>query len=340
MISLYQKPSYTAAYFKKERKKATQDQLNRIQHSCETITAENIALKTQVSSLSTQLSKNAWDCFIKDGRQSLLIGDSLIRDVDQNKLVKTQVTSIPGAKTKDVLKTLQKHDETYASIVCCVGTNNCSTDEFDGDEVTKSFKDIVTTAKTKVIDPKHVRIVSIPPRSDSTDYQEHVDILNACLSTISRDEGVTFVNNDPTFKLSDGTPNDGYLLSDGFHLNTRGTNRLVHNMQLSVSNKVTNGNIAKPKRPQKSTNQNISSGNWQGQVNSKRNRWQQNSNKSLIDNRKSDNFSQEEYLAPQTDRRCWFCGETNHVSHNCRHGRKITCYTCQGQGHKAKDCLQ
>ena len=43
----------------------------------------------------------------------------------------------------DVLKSLQENDESYANVVCCVGTNNCSSDSFDGDEIVKSFKDIV-----------------------------------------------------------------------------------------------------------------------------------------------------------------------------------------------------
>ena len=35
---------------------------------------------------------------------------------------------------------------------------------------------------------------------------------------------------------------------------------------------------------------------------------------------------------------CWFCGEENHISKNCRHGQKIQCSSCMNQGHKAKFC--
>ena len=36
---------------------------------------------------------------------------------------------------------------------------------------------------------------------------------------------------------------------------------------------------------------------------------------------------------------CWFCGEENHISKNCRHGQKIQCNSCQDFGHKAKFCM-
>ena len=37
---------------------------------------------------------------------------------------------------------------------------------------------------------------------------------------------------------------------------------------------------------------------------------------------------------------CWFCGEENHISKNCRHGQKIQCNSCKNYGHKSKFCKQ
>ena len=39
-----------------------------------------------------------------------------------------------------------------------------------------------------------------------------------------------------------------------------------------------------------------------------------------------------------TRRSCWFCGEQNHISTNCRHGQKIQCRQCFRLGHKEKFC--
>ena len=36
--------------------------------------------------------------------------------------------------------------------------------------------------------------------------------------------------------------------------------------------------------------------------------------------------------------RCWFCGESNHTTSVCRHGKEIICKNCDGRGHKAKFC--
>ena len=35
---------------------------------------------------------------------------------------------------------------------------------------------------------------------------------------------------------------------------------------------------------------------------------------------------------------CSFCGEPNHTSEVCRHGKPVQCHSCFGKGHKAKAC--
>ena len=47
------------------------------------------------------------------------------------------------------------------------------------------------------------------------------------------------------------------------------------------------------------------------------------------------------YVRPyntQERQSCWFCGEKNHISKNCRHGQKLQCTICYEYGHKAKFC--
>ena len=40
----------------------------------------------------------------------------------------------------------------------------------------------------------------------------------------------------------------------------------------------------------------------------------------------------------QYNKCCWYCGESNHISKNCRHGQKVQCNQCLSLGHKAKFC--
>ena len=186
----------------------------------EDLKKDSNTLKSQITQLSLQLQQKSWEYFTSSSTKSLLEGDSFIRDVDESKLVMTKVTSLPGAKVTDILKHLEEDEEKYRSITCCVGTNDCAEDTFDADALAKSYRDVITAAKAKVNDPKDVFVVTVPPRTDSSKFQEKVDVINANLASIVRDDDITFINNDPTFKLGDNTVNDGYLLSDGLHMNS------------------------------------------------------------------------------------------------------------------------
>ena len=49
-------------------------------------------------------------------------------------------------------------------------------------------------------------------------------------------------------------------------------------------------------------------------------------------------YSHDDYVNSKSDVPCWYCGESNHVSKNCRHGDYILCNKCNEYGHKAKHC--
>lgn len=38
------------------------------------------------------------------------------------------------------------------------------------------------------------------------------------------------------------------------------------------------------------------------------------------------------------EKSCWFCGEQNHISRNCKYGQEIQCRSCFNYGHKEKFC--
>ena len=35
---------------------------------------------------------------------------------------------------------------------------------------------------------------------------------------------------------------------------------------------------------------------------------------------------------------CTYCGELNHRDRSCKHGQPIKCFSCNREGHKARDC--
>ena len=59
-----------------------------------------------------------------------------------------------------------------------------------------------------------------------------IDAVNAGLQGLCEDEDVSFVNNDPSFHLADGSINDGYIMKDGVHLTYNAVNKLARNLNL------------------------------------------------------------------------------------------------------------
>ena len=218
--------------------------LNQLETQCRFLREENTALQSKVDDLTRKLQ----DIQSKESKTSLVVGDSLLRDINPGCLVDTEVKVIPGGKVNDVLKHLQDDvSESLGRIVLAAGTNDCSSQDFECETTSKVFKDVINLAKQKVPESKDVCIMSVPPRTDSDVHQQKVDLFNACLCTVAQDTGTTFINNDPSFRLASGVINDGYLMSDGFHLNQYGTNRLVKNAKLRIHSRVKDGNVCKKK---------------------------------------------------------------------------------------------
>ena len=142
-------------------------------------------------------------------------------------------------------------------------------------------------------------------------------------------------------------------MSDGLHLNHKGTNRLVKNAKLRIHSKVKDGNvcikdIGRNKSSQmKGNDQPGPSKNNQQPVRGKTN--QDNDGWKTVTNNKSrghrylrgnnhHSASDREDNTRDTQQRCWFCYEGNHNSKTCRFGGPIRCHSCGVTGHKNKFC--
>ena len=165
-------------------------------------------------------------------KQDLLIGDSLLKGIKQTKLIRTNVTSIPGAKIKDDASNLAQTENRYNRIVICAGTNNCKND-INIDETTEHLEHLLHVATERVGCGSNVCVSSIPPRTDDVIRQQRVGELNTIIQDVSAKVGLKFIANDKLFRLADGQPNDGYLCKDRLRLNYRGTSRLVDNLRLA-----------------------------------------------------------------------------------------------------------
>ena len=139
---------------------------------------------------------------------------------------------MPGGKIPSMHKKLNKLNK---RIVLMVGGNDCdSTDASSSErpvsELLGNYRRLVTDAKKRSPD---ICISTVCPQTKGQHFTERIDAINAGLRVLCDEERCTFVNNDESFKLSNGWANDGYIL-DGVDLNYAGTNRLVKNLSLTI----------------------------------------------------------------------------------------------------------
>ena len=174
------------------------------------------------------------------------------------------------------------------------------------------------------------------PRDIGTDTTDRIDALNAGIVELSNNEGLILVNNDETFKLKDGSVNDGYYTGNGIHLNKAGSNRLAKNFGTKPKpehakdiTRSYKGAGPRKKPPTTNSTPPANAPQHTGQ-NCDHNQWQTVSNR-----RRSPKHTghTEQYTGGG---KCEFCSEQNQCKDSCRHGHPILCYVCHRYGDKAK----
>ena len=165
----------------------------------------------------------------------LVIGSSVLRNIDESKLVNTKVKSISGGRISDVREALLLDNTRYNKATICVGGNDCCarTDQKPVEDIVASYRELISLAQSKAAE---VSIGSILPRGGNVEagMADRIDAVNAVLPDICKTDGATHVNNDEVFRLRDASMNDGYFIGDLTHPNTAGTNKLATSLKLNV----------------------------------------------------------------------------------------------------------
>ena len=166
--------------------------------------------------------------------------------------------------------------------------------------------------------------------------------------SLCKEKAATFADNTPSFTLSDGSVNDGYLLPDGVHLTRTAVDRVVKNLRLPVKGP-TRGVTASQQKPRQSQTaraerrppraQEVEDEGWQ--------KVRRRSHPVLASHEHAPSrqhavllLSHRTSTPPRGNTQCYFCGESGHVKDSCRHGHRVECNTCGGLGHKAKFCTR
>ena len=201
------------------------DQLTEVQKETTSLKNENAMLREELAKKHNQTKAQNWSQFRERGK-NLLVGDTTIQNILPENLVRTETKVLKAGKMKDfkseLLSRLEADEvETYKEIFISAGANDSTADI----SVTDCLKDAKVTLECSKSLAEKVTMSSICPRLLS-ERDERIDGLNAGLSALCEELDVTFVNNDDTFYLNNGTVNEGYLHSDGKSLNGYGINRL------------------------------------------------------------------------------------------------------------------
>ena len=206
-------------------------EIHATQARCESMATANTELSNRVSELSQQLASRTWQGFNQsdtNAGKTCVIGSSIVRDVDPDKLVNTDVISISGGTIPMIHDTVNGLTNTYDRIILMVGGNDCDSHN----NASRPVSDILEDYRLLIQDTKSkthaVHVGSVCPCLKGQSVTDRIDFLNAGLQVMCNEEECTFIiNNDESFKLSNGAANDGYLLSDKVHLSYCGTNRLA-----------------------------------------------------------------------------------------------------------------
>ncbi|CAH1798661.1 unnamed protein product [Owenia fusiformis] len=311
-------------------------------------TADNEELHKEVATLRKQLV-NKTVSPPNDNVKSLLIGSSIVRDIDEAKLNNTEVICIRGGKISDIHKKLLTMKRKFDHIYLQVGSNDCSERE-DVKLISEDYTLLIRTAKQC---SSSVTVSSQTPRIGATQTQERIDQLNGFLLCHCQDEDVIFNDNDINFRLKDESINTGYICADKVHLSFAGTNSLAKNLKLKSSC----DDVTLPKNKRFDPLQKKS----QQQPQNKRQTQQHQPNDSIspVMHPQSDMPRQSGYnntrkprskqtYTPQqechfiTSSRdnlvCLKCGEPGHLSPSCWHPNTVRCHSCRELGHKSSRC--
>lgn len=230
-----------------------------MQKESESAKADNSVLRKEILTLRAELSKANWPLQPSDteSKPSLILGSSVLRDIDNNRIQNAFVHSISGGKIKDAISYVDDVPAgKYSSITLVIGGNDCDDPSSSPADVVKTYTDLIGKAQQK---STNVIIGSILPRHcpDDPNVSQRIDTVNAEIQVVCNDTNCKYVENNTSFKLLDGSLNDGYYLHERnttklVHLNDRGTSKLCD--LLNIKAKDTKVTKDRPRnRPQHQT---------------------------------------------------------------------------------------
>jgi hypothetical protein len=234
--------------------------------------------------------------------KTLLIGDSIIKDINEAGLENTKVECLRGARIADIASEITDL-RSYEAVIVHGGTNDCTEDK-DIELAKNALKSMVDN----IHDQAHhtqIYLSTIFPRTDEEGkHQNRVDNMNTYYREIAdKTEHCDIIDNDSNFKMRNNEADDNALNGSKLHLSKSGTRKLLRN--LNAKRHIIKTTTRKPVSEHSD---------------SPRTRYRDNNRERLVNNKGKAG--------------CYFCGEQNHQKKDCKHGKPVKCHSCGGLGHK------
>ena len=301
---------------------------------------------------------------------SLILGDSMLRDFDNNTFDNAQVKAISGATVSDIFKELNGRGDDlklYKNIIIHAGTNDISKN-IPLNESIASMEAIVTLLMIKAPTAK-IHISAVCPRIKDQ-VQHKVETLNEAFKELATRLDVAIIDVGPLMTYRNGAVDKSQLV-DGLHLSSRGCDTLSETFADSVAGLVKSQgvwqNVSNKKKSRFSVKRNPQATDGHSQSRRSRDRPETLARASERNRRKinyiSDSFNSRhrkrhyhdygrQHVIRQTDyhhqdsrvdsqyRGCYNCGLMNHNKSTCYHKERLRCNNCDRFGHKANYCDQ
>ena len=170
------------------------------------IEKDNATLLTKNSELEDRLrgsSRNSQESSNESASKTLIIGTSLLRNLDEGKLDQSEVRSLSGAKMRDIateLEAMASDGLHYGRVVILAGGNDAAqpVESLDLESTMTAFNDAVVAAKKLSND---VAVTEIPPRFKPPHAKDNISALNANIVAAASELSIEYVSNQNYFLL-------------------------------------------------------------------------------------------------------------------------------------------
>ena len=310
-------------------------------------------------------------------KKTLILGDSMLREVLASSLCHAFVKSISGGTIQDIFQEVDQmvnaELSSYSDIIIHAGTNDISR-KTDVQAFTDSMEAIITNIMFKS-PTSSVHISAICPRSSHT---VKVSEYNQSLKDLATRLTCGFIDIGPRVTYQDGTTDADKFNGDGLHLSKSGTQILTNVFieavpglkPVSESGSETYSSVVKGSKKLANKNQNNRHFHHKSQKQDER---QDRDNRQPRSHKKHEPTKHERFdrvnhqqkrhanarshhkpMNRHQNRRnefksdyyhdsdqysgCWKCGLFNHNAETCFHKFELQCRSCHNFGHKANYC--